>query len=87
MKDKDAERLKKQNEKFRKMYELEREKSVGHEQLAKIQNAYITILLQKLGATEESPVTISGEEVKEILDKDIVRVGMADKGVWKFYLE
>jgi uncharacterized protein (UPF0371 family) len=87
IKNKDAARIAKQNEMLRKMYEAEREKSAGHEELAKIQNAYIAILLKKLGATNETPVTITNEDVKEVLGSDIVRVSVSEKGVWRFYIE
>ena len=87
IKSKDAARIAKQNEMLRKMYEAEREKSAGHEELAKIQNAYIAILLKKLGANKENPTTITNEEVKQILGKDMVRVDMSEKGVWQFYIE
>lgn len=87
IKSKDAARIAKQNEMLRKMYESEREKSAGHEELAKIQNAYIAILLKKLGATNETPVTITNEDVKEVLGSDIVRVSVSEKGAWQFYIE
>ena len=87
IKAKEAARRKRQNEKLRKMYESERQRVAGHEQLASIQSAYITILLNKLGATKERPVAITKEEVTEALAKDIVRVGCADAGVFNFYIE
>ena len=45
----------------------EREKVKGYEELAKIHSAYISILLKKLEATKDKPITITKEEVKEAL--------------------
>lgn len=87
IKAKEAARRKRQNEKLRKMYEAERQKVAGHEELKRIQNAYVAILLNKLGATEENPVTITNDDVKEALANDNVRATISDVGVWKLYCE
>ena len=87
IKAKEAARRKRQNEKLRKMYEDKRREVAGHEELASIQTTYIAILLKKLGATKESPVTITKDEVSAIFAKDIVRVGFESVGVFKFYIE
>lgn len=87
VKTKDAARLAKQNEKLRKMYEVEREKNAGHEELSNIQNAYIAVLLKKMGATEEHPIIVTNDEVKELLGSKLVTVNVVEKGKWQFYIE
>ena len=52
----------------------EKEKRVGYEELARVHSAYISILLKKLGATEDNMIVIKPREVMETLDKDEVRV-------------
>lgn len=64
----------------------EREKVAGHEELAKVHSAYITILLNKLGATEENKVTITDEEIKEALVRYEARAVKAEGG-WSLYCE
>lgn len=61
--------LKKQNERLMRMVAEAREKCRGYEQVAKVHSAYISILLNKLGATEDNKVTITASEVKEALTK------------------
>lgn len=87
IKAKEAARRKKQNEKLRKMYEDARQVIAGHEEVARIQTACIAILLNKLKATKENPVTITAEEVKEALKTDNVKAGIEEAGVWKLYCE
>lgn len=86
IKTKEIKRLKNMNDKLREMNAKEREKVAGHEELAKIQTSYIAILLKKLGATKDNPVTITREDVSESIAKDVVKVGFADVGVFKFYV-
>lgn len=87
VKTKDAARLAKQNEKLRKMYEVEREKNAGYEELSNIQNAYIAVLLKKMGATEEHPIIVTNGEVKALLGSKLVTVNVVEKGKWQFYIE
>ena len=58
----------------------EREKVAGYEQIAKVHSAYISILLNKLGATKDNLITISGEEVTEAMKRWEARAVGADKG-------
>ena len=58
---------KNKNHKLMKMIADEREKVKGYEQLAKVHSAYIAILLKRLGATREKPLTITSEETKEAI--------------------
>ena len=87
IKAKEAARLKKQNEKLRKMYEDARKDIAGHEELAKIHTAYVGLLLEKLGATKENPVTITNEEVREALAKLDVRASVAGSCSFNLYCE
>lgn len=87
IKTKEIKRLKNMNDKLREMNARERQKVAGHEELANIQTAYIALLLKKLGADKDNAVTITKEDVSEVIAKDIVRVGFADVGVFKFYVE
>ena len=87
IKAKEAARRKRQNEKLRKMVEDARKDIAGHEELAKIHTAYVGVLLNKLGATKESPVTITNEEVREALAKCDVRATVADSCAWNLYCE
>ena len=63
------ERLKEQNKRLLKMATEAREKVAGYEQIARVHSAYISILLNKLGATEDKPITILATEVTEALKK------------------
>lgn len=85
IKAKEAARRKRQNEKLRRMLEEEKKSVAGYEELKKIQSAYVAILLKKLGATEDNPVMITSDEIKEALAQDNVRAIIEDVGVWKFY--
>lgn len=60
-------KAKAQKERLLKMITDEREKVAGYEQLAKVHSAYIAILLKRLGATREKPLTITSEETKEAI--------------------
>jgi len=59
----------KQKEKLKQMLTAEREKVAGYEQIAKAHSAYISILLKKLGATQDNPLPIMALEVKEAMQK------------------
>jgi hypothetical protein len=65
---------------WRKKYVAECEKVAGYEELAKMHSAYITILLNKLGATEDNMLTITLDEVKEALEKYEARAKPAENG-------
>ena len=62
------------------MVESERQKVAGYEQLAKVHSAYISILLNKLGATNDNPITITASEVKEALKKYEARALPSEDG-------
>ena len=64
----------------------ERAKVAGHEQLAKVHSAYISILLQKLGATKDNMITITAGEVKEALRKYEARAMPVEDG-YSLYCE
>ena len=78
----------KQKQKLKDMLEAEREKVRGYEQIAKVHSAYIAILLNKLGATEDKPITIKASEVTEALEKYEARAMVEPKeSSWKLYCE
>ena len=58
-----------QKEKLKQMLITERKKIEGCKQIAKVHSAYISILLKRLGATEDNPVTITKIEIKEALER------------------
>lgn len=70
----------KQKEKLKQMLEAEREKVKGYEQLAKVHSAYISILLKKLGATEDKAIAVKASEVTEALQKYEARAIATDSG-------
>lgn len=86
-------KVKGQNDKLRKMLADEREKVAryedgeGYEGVYRIQNAYIAVLLSKMGATKENPVTILKEEITKAMEHYEVRAGIDEDGAWKFYVE
>ena len=59
----------------------------GAVELTRVQTAYITVLLGKLGATKESPVTITKDEIAKALEADAVKVGVTEDGAFNFYIE
>ena len=73
-------KIKKQNDKLVKMLAEERQKVKGYEQLAKVHSAYISILLQKLGATKDNMITITSAEVTEALKKYEARALPSEDG-------
>lgn len=77
---------KNKNHRLLKMIAEERAKVAGHEQLAKVHSAYISILLQKLGATKDNMITITAGEVKEALRKYEARAMPAEDG-YSLYCE
>ena len=78
--------VKKQNEKLLKMVGEEREKVAGYEQIAKVHSAYISILLNKLGATRKNMITITAREIKEALKMYETRAIRDDDG-YSLYCE
>ena len=55
--------------KLKKMLMTERARVKEYEAIAKVHSAYISILLKKLGATEDNPQTFTKAEIKEALEK------------------
>lgn len=78
--------VKKKNDKLVKMLTEEREKVAGYNQIAKVHSAYISILLKRLEATEDKPVTITASEVTEALTKYEARA-MPTEGGFNLYCE
>ena len=77
---------KRKNERLLNMVIEEREKVVGYEQIAKVHSAYISILLNKLGATKDSMITITASEVAEAMTKYEARAVQAEEG-YSLYCE
>lgn len=69
---------KNKNHRLLKMIAEERAKVAGHEQLAKVHSAYISILLNRLGATQDNPLPIMASEVKEAMQKYEARAIQVD---------
>lgn len=76
----------KRNDNLKKMVEREREKVAGYEQIAQVHSAYISILLNKLGATKDNMITITASEVTEALKKYESRAMPAENG-YSLYCE
>lgn len=77
---------KNKNYRLMNMIGEEREKVAGYEQIAKVHSAYITILLNKLGATKDNMITITASEVTEALKKYEARAVQVDGG-YSLYCE
>ena len=75
----------KQKEKLKQMVKTEREKVAGYEQIAKIHSAYISILLNELGATKDNPITITASEVTEAVKKYEARAMPVENGYGLYY--
>ncbi|MBQ4145888.1 MAG: hypothetical protein IJD36_04585 [Clostridia bacterium] len=81
-------RVKKKNEHLLKMVQDAREREKGYEQVAQVYSAYIAILLKRIGATEDNPVTVGGKEIAEALNNIETLALPDDSGEWKlFYRE
>lgn len=78
-------REKKKNDNLLKMVAAERERVAGYEQLAKLHAAYIAVLLQKLGATKDTPITITKEDVAGAMELEVL--GLPDGEGFKLYIE
>ena len=87
IKTKEIERLKNMNAKLRQMNDEKRLEVNGYRELTRIQNAYIAILLKKLGATKENPATMTKGEVKDAVAKgEPVMADVSDSG-YGFYID
>ena len=64
----------------------EKQKVKGYEELAKVHSAYISILLNRLGATQDNMVTVTAAEIKEAMQKYEARAVPSD-GSWGLYCE
>ena len=73
-------KIQKRNDKLVTMVAEERKKVKGYEQLAKLHSAYISILLNKLGATKDNMITITSAEVTEALKKCEARAMQTEDG-------
>lgn len=80
------EREKKRNEKLLQMVEAEREKVAGYEQITKLYSAYISILLERLGATEDNAVNIGKTEAVEAMNRLEARAISTEDG-YRLYCE
>lgn len=78
--------VRKQNERLMKMVAEAREKERGYQEVAKANSAYISVLLKRLGATEDNVVDIKASEVTEALQKYEARA-MATDGGFALYLK
>ena len=75
-------------EKLEQMLIDEKEKSKAARELMGVYCAYITILLQKLGATKDNMVSITGPEIKEVMEKYETRaVYDGENKVYSLYCE
>lgn len=74
------EQAEKNVKKLKQMIQDERQKVEGYEQLAKVHSAYISILLNKLGATKDNMITITASEVTEALKKYEARALPSEDG-------
>ena len=66
---------------------VEKQKAIGYEELTRIHNAYIAILLHRLNATKEESVAITKEEVSHAMNHFEARAFSQDEGVWNFYCD
>ena len=71
---------------FEEKYEAEMKKVKGYEEIARLHSAYITILLNKLGATQDNMVSVTAEEIKEAMQKYEARAVPSD-GSYSLYCE
>lgn len=78
--------VKDKNYKLMKMIGEEREKVAGYEQIAKLYGAYIAILLEKLGATQDKPVNISKADATGAMSRIEARAMSSEDG-WCLYCE
>ena len=77
---------KNKNYKLMKMIGDEREKVAGYEQIVKLYGAYVAILLEKLGATQDKPVNISKADATDGMSRIEARAMPSEDG-WCLYCE
>ena len=65
----------------------EKGKRVGYEELARVHSAYISILLNELGATKDNMITITASEVKDALEHYETRAIPNVDGSYSLYYE
>lgn len=65
----------------------EKAKVAGYEQVAKVHSAYISILLKRLGATEDNKVDVQAAEIAEALEKLEARAVATESGFGLYYAE
>ena len=65
----------------------EKDKRVGYEELARVHSSYISILLNKLGATKDNMITITASEVTEALTRYEARAVPNGDGSYSLYCE
>lgn len=63
----------KRNEKLLQMVRDAKEREIGYEQIARMYTAYISVLLNRLGATEGNEVVITGEDIDNALSSCLAR--------------
>ena len=67
-------------------FEKEKEKVAGYEQIVKLYGAYVAILLEKLGATQDKPVNISKADATDTMSRIEARAMPSEDG-WCLYCE
>lgn len=67
-------------------FEKEKEKVAGYEQIVKLYGAYVAILLEKLGATQDKPVNISKADATDGMSRIEARAMPSEDG-WCLYCE
>lgn len=63
-----------------------KERVAGYEQMAQVQSAYISVLLKKLGATEDNKVEVSATDITEALEKYEARAIATENGFALYYV-
>lgn len=86
-KKKDLDALERKNTALLKMLNAERQTVAGYKEAEKIQNAFMAVLLNKLGATDsDKTVAINRAEITKALEKSDVRVTVKPEADgWEFY--
>lgn len=67
--------------------EYERERVKAYEEVVKIYGVYISLLLQRLDASKQKPVTISKSEIAEGLEKLAARAVPKESGFDLYFEE
>lgn len=83
----ERQRIKAWHKYYEKRIAEEKGKRSGYEELAIVHSAYISILLKKLGATEENKVDIKASEITEALSKYEARAVATEGGFGLYYEE